>query len=90
MGFYKNRLTTTVTANLTDWLLSGNTVEGTIELSTDRDYIDGVRYIFINKVSFEHYDAVEGKWPAHYLLKTNTEKYFICLDKDQREHEPMA
>lgn len=90
MGFYKNRLTITITANLNAWYLNNNIVEGTISKSIDEnEYPDDVRYMFINVVEFHHYEAQEGHWPAHYLLKTNTDRYFMCKDSEQID-APLA
>ena len=90
MGYYKNRQTTIITANLLAWQHEGTTVVGTIDKSIEEDeYPDGVRFVFINIKEFDHYEAKEGFWPAHYLLKTHTDRYFMCKDSEQI-NAPMA
>lgn len=81
---------TIITASLLNWVLEpGPIIRGTISNSIDSEYEDGERFIFINVVSFEHYEEMPNNWPDHYLLKTNTDKYFMCLSSEQK-NEPMA
>ena len=83
MGFYKTRLSTTITAYLRNWRLRGSTgVQGTIDRSIEKDYKDGDEYIFMN-VTLTHYAYAKGLWPDHYLVCTGTGAYFYLLATEQ-------
>jgi hypothetical protein len=83
MGQFKQRLTTTVSADLINWRLRENgCIEGTIYDSVDKDYYDGERLIFKNTI-LTHWPYAHGFWPDHFLLETQTGKYFMLKDCDR-------
>lgn len=83
MGLYKERLATTITANLLSWRLRGtDAAEGIIYGSYTSDYRDGTAMIFKN-VRLTHFRHNEGFWPDHYLMSTQTGLHFMLIAKDQ-------
>lgn len=72
------------------WRLRENGfVEGTIELSIDPQYRDGDHYILNG--TLVHYPFVNGVWPDHFILSTNTGKHFYLAAKEQTIDEtPVA
>ena len=83
MGHFKERLITTITANLIEWRLDGtHSIIGTISESVDEAYEDRERIIFLN-VRLIHFPFSANHWPDHFLMVTPTHKYFLLLSKDQ-------
>lgn len=83
MGLYKERLATTITANLLSWRLRGtDAAEGIIYGSYTNEYRDGEKRIFLN-VRLTHFRHNEGFWPDHYLMSTYTGSHFMLIAKDQ-------
>lgn len=88
MSYYKDRLTTTITASLLEWRLRGNGfIEGKIARSFDVNYRDGDKYILNGMLI--HYSHNEGFWPDHFILSTNTGCHFY-LDSKEQLCEPLA
>ena len=82
MGFYKNRLTTTVTASLRHWRLRDeNLVSGYIYQSVDPQFIDGELLAVEGKLV--HYKQNEGFWPDHFILSTEVGTHFFLDSREQ-------
>lgn len=82
MGHWKQRLTTTITAELKSWRLRGPGVEGTIYNSIDPEYRDGEKFILMN-LTLQHYPYAQDFWPDHWVVSTQTGKHFIMVSTEQ-------
>lgn len=83
MSYYKDRLTTTISASLVQWRLRENGgVEGMIYDSQIEEYKDGDQMLFLN-TKLVHYPRADGFWPDHWIMTNQTGQHFMLAAKDQ-------
>lgn len=90
MGKFKDRVTTTVTADLVRWRrVSQYEFIGTIYNSIDQQYIDNhlVRISFMSVCS---YPTLTGHWDEHYIGKNIEGSYFRMEAKHELKIRPST
>ena len=83
MGQFKQRLATTITADLVRWRrVSQYEFIGTVWNSVDQEYVDN-HLVRIQFMDVFHYPNLSRIWDEHYLGKTITGNYI----RMERKHE---
>ena len=75
MGKLKERLATTITADLVQWHRIGNEFVGTIFNSIDDRWPDLTR-VRMTFVEVQHWPALSQHWNSHFIGKTEQGLYF--------------
>lgn len=84
MGKLKDRLTTTITADLVGWRRHSQLmVEGIVDRSIDPEFIDGCN-IYITFAEVIHYPELTGHWGEHYICKNFEGLYFRLEVRSER------
>lgn len=75
MGKLKERLATTITADLVQWVRIENTVHGTVFNSIDNRWPDGTRIRF-EFIEVNFWPDLTGHWKSHFIGKTEEGIFF--------------